>query len=117
MGDAARKAEARERGAIYQQLGGTPAERLASGRTRPDGMSLLRTFQLLLGAKSGFLLVADSGSGEKNAKGLIVPRFGSEPENRVAVSLSSAAFCELLLMTRTHYQARLTAQHVAEGNK
>ena len=80
-------------------------------------MSLLRTFQLLLGAKSGFLLVADSGSGEKNAKGLIVPRFGSEPENRVAVSLSSAAFCELLLMTRTHHQVRLTAQHVAEGNK
>ena len=36
---------------------------------RPDGMSLSRTFQLLPGAKSGFLLVADSGAGEENSKG------------------------------------------------
>ena len=112
------KRQSGERGAIYQHLGGTPAERLASlGRARPDGMSLSRTFQLLPGAKSGFLLVAASGPGEENAKGLIVPRFGNRPENHVAVSLSFAALCELLLMTRTHYQAWLTAQYAAVGNK
>ena len=84
------KRQSGERGAIYQHLGGTPAERLASlGRARPDGMSLSRTFQ----------------------------RFGNRPENHVAVSLSFAALCELLLMTRTHYQAWLTAQYAAVGNK
>lgn len=107
-----------EQGAIYQHLGGTPADRLrAIGRERVDGMSLSRTFQLLPGAKSSFLLVADSGPGEVNAKGLIVPRFGNKPENHVAVSLSFAALCELFLMTRTHYQAWLTAHYVAAGNK
>ena len=112
------KRQSGERGAIYQHLGGTPAERLASlGRERADGMSLSRTFQLLPGAKSGFLLVADSGAGEENSKGLIVPRFGNKPENHVAVCLSFAALCELLLMTRTHYQAWLTAQYAAEDNK
>lgn len=112
------KRQSGEHGAIYQHLGGTPAERLASlGRARPDGMSLSRTFQLLPGAKSGFLLVSDSGPGEENAKGLIVPRFGNKPENHVAVSLSFAALCELLLMTRLHYQAWLTAQYAAVGNK
>jgi hypothetical protein len=107
------KRQSGEHGAIYQHLGGTPAERLrAIGRERTDGMSLSRTFQLLPGAKAGFLLVADSGPGEENAKGLIVPRFGNMPENHVAVSLSFAALCELLLMTRSHYQAWLTAQYV-----
>lgn len=108
------KRQSGERGAIYQHLGGTTADRLrAIGRERADGMSLSRTFQLLPGAKSGFLLVADSGPGEENAKGLIVPRFGNKPENHVAVSLSFAALCELLLMTRLNYQAWLTAQYVA----
>lgn len=107
------KRQSGEHGAIYQHLGGTPAVRLrAIGRERTDGMSLSRTFQLLPGAKAGFLLVADSGPGEENAKGLIVPRFGNMPENHVAVSLSFAALCELLLMTRSHYQAWLTAQYV-----
>jgi len=42
----------------------------------------------LTGSKSDFLFVADSGSGETDAKGLIVPRFGSKPENHVAVSMT-----------------------------
>lgn len=111
------KRQSGDRDAIYQHLGGTPAERLrAIGRERTDGMSLSRTLQLLPGAKSGFLLVADSGPGEENAKGLIVPRFSNRSENHVAVSLSFAALCELLLMTRLHYQAWLTAQYVAGAN-
>ena len=55
--------------AIYQSLGGTSAEKLAKiGRSRPDGMSLSRTAQLLAGSKSDFLLVADSGPGQTNEK-------------------------------------------------
>lgn len=106
------KHQSGDRSPIYQHLGGTPAEKLCSlGRARSDGMSLSRTMQILPGAKSGFLLVADSGAGEANAKGLIVPRLCSSPENHIALSLSFAAMCELLMLTRLHYQAWLTAQY------
>lgn len=67
---------------LYQCLGGTSAEKLAKqGRARKDGMSQSRTAQLLCGSKSDFLFVADSGPGQANDKGLIVPKFGNKPEN------------------------------------
>lgn len=100
---------------LYQCLGGTSAEKLAkAGRSRKDGKSLSRTAQLLAGSKSDFLFVADSGPGETNEKGLIVPKFGNHPENHVAISMTFEVFSELLLMTRIHYQAWLT---VAYGSK
>ena len=93
-------------------MGGTSAEKLRRiGRPRPDGKSLSRIFQLLPGNKSDFLLVADSGPGETDEKGLIVPRFGKQPENHVVISLSMGHFCELLLLTRAHYLAWLTASY------
>ena len=46
---------------------------------------------------------------ERDAKGLIVPRFGKKPENHVALSMTMESFCELLLLTRAHYQAWLSA--------
>ena len=97
---------------LYQCMGGTSAEKLRRiGRPRPDGKSLSRIFQLLPGNKSDFLLVADSGPGETDEKGLIVPRFGKRPENHVVISLSMGHFCELLLLTRAHYLAWLTASY------
>lgn len=69
---------------IFQYLGGTSAENLQKqGRSRNDGMSLSRTAQLIYGVKTDFLFIADSGPGQKNEKGLIVPRFGNRPENHV----------------------------------
>ncbi|MCL2343539.1 MAG: hypothetical protein FWC62_06550, partial [Firmicutes bacterium] len=55
---------------------------------------------------------ADSGPGETDAKGLIVPKFGREPENHVSVGLNWRNLNELLLMTKTHYEAWLAAQYV-----
>ena len=70
-----------DKGSLYQCMGGTPSERLRQlGKPRPDGRSLSRVFQLLPGSRSDFLLVADSGPGERDAKGLIVPRFGKKPK-------------------------------------
>lgn len=97
---------------LYQCLGGTSAEKLAkAGRARRDGKSLSRTAQLVAGSKSDFLFVADSGPGETNEKGLIVPKFGGHPENHVAISMTFDALSELLLMTRTHFQAWLSAAY------
>ncbi len=101
---------------LYQTLGGTSAEKLArSGRPRADGKSLSRIAQLLPGTKSDFLFVADSGPGETDSKGLIVPKFGNKPENHVAVSMAMETFSGLMLMTRAHYWAWLTAAY-AEKN-
>ncbi|WP_317322258.1 hypothetical protein [Subdoligranulum variabile] len=104
--------KAGDKSPLFQCLGGTSAEKLQQyGRTRSDGKSLSRTAQLLPGAKSDFLFVADSGPGEVNAKGLIVPRFGNKPENHVAISMSFETFSELMLMTRLHFNAWLSASY------
>ena len=98
---------------LYEHMGGTSAERLAQyGWPRPDGKSVSRIVKLLWGQKADYLFVADSGPGEADAKGLIVPRFGKNPENHVSVGLSWRNLDELLLITTTHYQAWLTAQYI-----
>lgn len=100
---------------LYQCLGGTSADKLAKlGRSRKDGMSLSRTAQLLAGSKSDFLFVADSGPGQTNEKGLIVPKFGNKPENHVTVSMSFDVFSELLLITKAHYLAWLSSWYAVQ---
>ena len=112
------KKEAGDKTPIKEWLGGTAAARLQQfNKARSDGMSLSRTAKMLCGNKTDFLLVADSGPGEENEKGLIVPRFGGKPENHVAISLSWDAMSELVLITKAHYEAWLTAQYVAGLNK
>ena len=98
-GAAGQKSGTGDKDPLYQCMGGTSAERLRQlEKPRADGMSLSRVFQLLPGSRSDFLLVADSGPGERDAKGLIVPRFGKKPENHVTLSMTMESFCELLLL-------------------
>lgn len=100
---------------LYECMGGTSAAQLAHyGRPRPDGKSLSRVAKLVGGSRADYLFVADSGAGEQNEKGLIVPRFGKSPEQHVAVSLSWRQVNELLLTATTHYQAWLSAKYAAE---
>ena len=95
---------------LYQCLGGTSAEKLAKyGRSRKDGMSLSRTAKLICGTKADFLFVADSGPGQTDAKGLIVPKFGNKPENHVSISMSFESFSEMMLLTKEHFRAWLSA--------
>lgn len=103
-----------DRSPIREWLGGTSAKKLAHfGRARPDGKSLSRTAQLLSGSKTDTLLfVANSGPGEESATGLIVPKFGKNPENHVAVSMTLGNLGQLLLATRVHYTAWLSAWYV-----
>ena len=100
---------------IQEWLGGTSAEKLHQyGKPRADGKSLSRVAKLLAGQKSDFLFIADSGPGDKDAKGLIVPRFGKNPENHVSVSMTWEALAELLLATKTHYEAWLSAWYIVQ---
>jgi len=73
--------------------------------------------KLIQGQKVDYLFVADSGPGETDAKGLIVPRFGKNPENHVSVGISWRNLNELFLMTQVHYAAWLAAQYQAELSK
>ena len=108
-----------DRSPIREWLGGTSAKKLASfGKPRADGKSLSRTAQLLPGSKTDSLLfVANSGPGEENATGLIVPKFGKDPENHVVVSMTLSSLGQLLLTTRVHYTAWLSAWYAARLNE
>ncbi len=98
---------------LYECLGGTSAEKLAmQGRARADGKSLSRVAQLIPANKGDFLFIASSGPGETDEKGLIVPKFGRNPENHVIINMSFKSFSELLLMTKMHYQMWLASWYV-----
>ena len=103
---------------LYESLGGTSAEKLAkSGHAREDGKSLSRIVKIITGKQSDVLFIADSGPGETNAKGLIIPKFGNKPENHVAVSMTFQALSELCLLTKTHYEAWLAATYLQKLNQ
>ena len=100
---------------LYKCLGGTSAEKLAKiNRSRPDGMSLSRTAELVCGKNGNFLFVASSGPGETNKTGLIVPRFGNKPENHVSVSMTYESFSGMMLTTKAHYDAWLSAWYARQ---
>ena len=103
---------------LYESLGGTSADRLTQrGNPRSDGKSLSRIFKIILGKKEdSYLFIADSGPGETNSTGLIVPKFGNTPENHVAVSMSWRSVNELMIMTKVNYEAWLAAKYMAEFN-
>ena len=93
---------------LYQSLGGTSAKKLKKqNKARADGKSLSRTLKILVGDRCDIRLIADSGPGVENEKGLIVPKFGDSPENHVAVSMTFSSLCEMLLISKTHYEAWL----------
>lgn len=111
------KKKANDNSAIYETMGGTSAETLAKrGKSRPDGKSISRVAKLTVSDK-GLFFTADSGVGETSATGLIVPKFGSNPENHVSIPLSFESFSELMLTTKVHYQAWLSAKYMSSFGK
>ena len=91
---------------LFEHLGGTAAKRLAYyGKARADGKSLSRVVKLTVAEKSDYFFTADSGPGEENQTGLIVPRFGKNPEQHVSVILTWRQLNELLFTTVAHYNA------------
>ena len=105
----AKKFEAdKNKSPLFQSMGGTAAKKLT--QSRADGKSLSRVFTISP-SNIGYFLTATSGPGEEDAKGLIVPKFGNNPENRVSVPISHSDVSELMLIAKTHYEAWLAAQY------
>ena len=95
---------------LYQCMGGTSAE-TAAAAGKAQGRRH-EPFQSLSAAARQPVRFSPGGRQRPrraDAKGLIVPRFGKKPENHVALSMTMESFCELLLLTRAHYQAWLSA--------
>ena len=98
---------------LFEHLGGTSLAKMQrAGKARADGKSLSRIVKLICGQKVDYLFVADSGPGETDDKGLIVPKFGKNPENHVSVGLNWRNLNELLLMTQIHYEAWLASEYI-----
>jgi len=110
--------QAGKQDALFEHLGGTSAKALMYyGKPRPDGKSLSRIVKLTPAAKSDYFLTADSGPGEENKTGLIVPAFGKNPEQHVSIVLTWRQVNEILITTAVHYKAWLSAKYAAEWAK
>lgn len=92
---------------LFDHPRGTSADKLASyGTPRKDGMSQSRVMKILRGNKrDSVLLVADNGPGEENKTGIIMPRFGKNPENHVALSLDNLQLKQLFAPVEVQYKA------------
>lgn len=98
---------------IYKTMGGTSAKRLAAqGQARKDGMGISRQFKITPGTKMPYMLSAESGAGQEDDKGLIVPRYGTNPEQRVTVAMDANTLQRFALMVQMHIQSYYTAMYV-----
>lgn len=95
--------------------GGTSADSLKQkGKSRPDGMGESRVLKIFAGDKLPIILQAESGAGEADSKGLIIPRYGYNPEQKVMMALTTDDAKELFLLVRAEIQAYLTAKRMIE---
>lgn len=99
---------------VYEVLGGTPAEKLAQqNKSREDGKSESRATKLFPGKKMDYLWVAESGAGEIGPTGLIIPKYGKEPDQQVSIPMNERDLNRIMLIAKTHFEAWLTAQYIA----
>lgn len=92
---------------VYTKMGGTSAVRLtAQGKARPDGKSISRQLKISPGSVAPFLFSAESGPGEEDDKGLIVPKYvGNKPEQRILIPMTEDDMKQLALMTNSFMDA------------
>lgn len=97
--------------AVFESMGGTSAAKLRKmGQGRADKMGISRQFRINSGTKKPFLLNAEAGPGEADAKGLIVPRFKlGQGEHKVMVPVDHNMMLRMAETVRLHIQAYLSA--------
>lgn len=85
-------------------MGGTP-----NPKNRTDGKAESRTLSAQLGTNNPIALIASSGPGTVNDKGLIVPE---KPEHSVFITLSASDIREMAMMIKAHVEAYIQVEHV-----
>lgn len=96
--------------------GGISAEQLKKrGQARPDGKSLSRFMSVSYGNKQDVAIVAKQGPGEQDAKGLIVPKFGKNPEMQIFVAMPYRELKKLCVMMEKEYEGYCAAVEVMKA--
>lgn len=85
-------------------MGGTP-----NPKNRTDGKAESRTLSAQLGTNNPIALIASSGPGTVNDKGLIVPE---KPEHSVFITLSASDIREMAMMIKAHVEAYIQMEHM-----
>lgn len=85
-------------------MGGTP-----NPKHRTDGKAESRTLSAQLGTNNPIALIASSGPGTVNDKGLIVPE---KPEHSVFITLSASDIREMAMMIKAHVEAYIQMEHI-----
>lgn len=85
-------------------MGGT-----ANPKNRTDGKPESRTLSAQLGTKNPIALIASSGPGTINEKGLIIPE---KAERSVFITLSASDIREIALMIKAHVEAYIQMEHM-----
>lgn len=98
---------------IFKDMGGVSANNLKTrGKERADGKALSRQFKITPGDKMPWILSGETGPGEENDTGLIVPK--GRAEEQVRVPLSHEDMKKLALLVTSHIQGYITSLYMKE---
>jgi len=105
--DAATEKNSKYAEAIFQSMGGTNEEKCKAKGLRTDGKAMSRTVTITPSfyKPTPFVITAKQGAGESNAQGLIVPKYGNNPEQKVSVSCTADTLRTLALMMDKYISA------------
>lgn len=99
--------------AIFTKMGGVSAKNLkARGQERPDGYSLSRQLKIIPGNRRPFMFQGEQGKAEENKQGLIVPRYGGKPDDRVMIPMGGDELKQFTIMVGAKIRAYMSAQYV-----
>lgn len=108
-------------GAIWKDMGGTSAKILArQGKSRPDGMSESRVFEIVPARKENtYLLKATRGAGEEqNTNGIIAPKINYKDRNtydQIQIPISDEDLRAVAKMIDIYIQAYYTSKWMSGG--
>ena len=92
---------------VVLAMGGTP-----NPKNRTDGKAESRIMKAQLGTKNPIALIASTGPGYVNEKGLIIPEKGAKTDHSVMMTLSAKDIREVALMIKVHIEAYLNTQYM-----
>lgn len=92
---------------VVLAMGGTP-----NPKNRTDGKAESRIMKAQLGTKNPIALIASTGPGSVNDKGLIIPEKGAKTDHSVMLTLSAKDIREVALMIQMHIQAYLQSEYM-----
>ena len=92
---------------VVLAMGGTP-----NPKNRTDGKAESRIMKAQLGTKNPIALIASTGPGYVNEKGLIIPEKVAKTDHSVMMTLSAKDIREVALMIKVHIEAYLNTQYM-----